>query len=166
MNLWRDIDPITPEGEINSVIEISKDTNVKYEYDHNLGVFKLDRCLISAMRYPCNYGFIPKTIGDDGDPLDVIIYSGVPLIAGCVVTGRILGALDMEDKGHKDYKILIIPSFNSRRINKLEELEENYLEIIKDFFSYYKNVTGSKVKINNWLGVEETLQIIRKSIII
>jgi inorganic pyrophosphatase len=104
-------------------------------------------------------------MGADGDPLDIIIYSGVPLVTGCVVSGRVIGALDMEDKDQKDYKILIVPSFNSHKIKKLEDLEENYLDIIRDFFSYYKNVTKSKVKINGWLGAEETLQIIENSIV-
>ena len=147
MNLWRDINVFDSSGDLNSVVEISKDTNVKYEYDIDLGVFKLERCLISAMRYPCNYGFIPRTMGADGDPLDIIIYSGVPLVTGCVVSGRVIGALDMEDKDQKDYKILIVPSFNSHKIKKLEDLEENYLDIIRDFFSYYKNVTKRRIKI-------------------
>ncbi len=164
MNLWNDLETFTPFGEALSVIEISKDTNVKYEYNIDEGVFVLERCLISAMRYPCNYGFLPQTLGDDDDPLDVIIYSGVPLNMGCVVNGKVLGALDMEDKGKKDYKILIVPSFNREKITSLQDIEEEYLAVIADFFSHYKNVSGSRVKVNGWIGADETLKIINDSI--
>ena len=167
MNLWKSIPPFNhsdnpfSQEEVNCVIEIPKDTNVKYEYDVALGVFKLDRCLISAMRYPCNYGFVPQTIGDDGDPLDVVVYSGAPLNTGTLVTGHGLGCLDMEDKGKKDYKILVVPSFNSRKLGGLADLEENYLDIVEDFFSHYKNVSGSKVVIKGWLDKAETSNIIK-----
>lgn len=168
MNLWNSIPTFNTISnpfslaEVNCVIEITKDTNVKYEYDTALGVFKLDRCLISAMRYPCNYGFIPQTVGDDGDPLDVIIYSGAPLMTGTLVSGNVIGALDMEDKGKKDYKILVVPSFNSHKITSLASLEENYLEIVKDFFSHYKNVSQSKVVVKDWIGRESALEIVRQ----
>lgn len=166
MNLWKEIPTFNGSGnpfseeEVNCIIEISKDTNVKYEYDTNFGVFKLDRCLISAMRYPCNYGFIPRTLGDDGDPLDIVIYSGVPLNMGTLVSGKVLGALDMDDKGKRDCKILVVPSFNSKKINSLQDLEEDYLEIIKDFFSHYKNITGSKMLIKNWLNKQQARDVI------
>ncbi len=163
MNLWNGIPTFNRQGEINAVIEITKDTNVKYEYDIELGAFRLDRCLISAMRYPCNYGFLPRTIGDDGDPLDVIIYSGAPLVTVCIVSGEVLGALDMEDKGKKDYKILIVPSFNAHKVKQLSDIEENYLDVVKDFFNHYKNVTKSKVSVNGWIGSEETMELIEKS---
>lgn len=169
MNLWKSIPPFNnPKNpfvlqEVNCVVEIPKDTNVKYEYDVEFGVFRLDRCLISAMRYPCNYGFIPQTLGDDGDPLDAIIYSGAPLNTGTLITGQLICALDMEDKGRKDYKMLVVPSFNAHKIKTAENLEENYLEIVKDFFSHYKNVSGSKVVVREWLDKEQARAILKES---
>ena len=165
MNLWKDIPTFPSHGDdrVNSVIEISKDTNTKYEYDIELGVIKFERCLISAMRYPCNYGFIPQTLGDDGDPLDIIVSLNESLIPGTVITGRVLGALNMNDKGKKDYKILVAPDFIHSRIASLSDLDPLYLDVIADFFSHYKNVTKSDVKVYGWLDKSTAVQIIQES---
>ena len=89
--------------EVDCVVEIGKDTNLKYEYDERLHVFRLDRCLLSSMSYPCTYGFIPSTKADDGDALDMLIYSPASMMTGTVCTCRVIGALDMTDGGKKDW---------------------------------------------------------------
>jgi inorganic pyrophosphatase len=151
---------------INSIIEIPKDTNAKYEYDVNLGLLKLDRCLISSMRYPASYGFVPQTISDDGDPLDIMVYSNVPIQSLVLVEVRPIGALHMIDDGIDDYKVLGIPTFNQNNLNDLSNLDPLLLEVIEDFFEHYKNNDKKKkktVKINGWIDTAETLSLIRKS---
>ena len=91
---------------VNAIVEIPKDTNVKYEYDPIHSVFSYDRSLISAMVYPSSYGFIPSTLAEDGDALDILIYNAVPIQTGTLVECRVIGVLDMEDDGFKDFKIL------------------------------------------------------------
>ena len=105
--------------EVDCVVEIGKDTNLKYEYDERLHVFRLDRCLLSSMSYPCTYGFIPSTKADDGDALDMLIYSPASMMTGSVCTCRVIGALDMTDGGKKDYKVLGVPTFNPRPIKDI-----------------------------------------------
>ena len=161
----------TPIGEgfpntINSIVEIPKDTNAKYEYDIKSGLLKLDRCLISSMRYPSSYGFVPQTISDDGDPLDMLIYSNVPIQSLVLVEVRPIGALHMIDDGIDDYKVLGIPTFNPNNLNKLSDLDPLLLEVIEDFFEHYKNNDRKKkgtVKINGWVDLDATLSLIRKS---
>jgi inorganic pyrophosphatase len=151
---------------INSIVEIPKDTNAKYEYDVNLGLLKLDRCLISAMRYPASYGFVPQTISDDGDPLDILIYSNVPIQSLVLVEVRPIGALHMIDDGIDDYKVLGIPTFNSNNLNKLSDLDPILLEVIEDFFEHYKNNDKKKkgnVLVNGWVDVDTTLSLVKKS---
>lgn len=151
---------------INSIVEIPKDTNAKYEYDFNLGLLRLDRCLISAMRYPASYGFVPQTISDDGDPLDILIYSNVPVQSLVLVEVRPIGALHMIDDGIDDYKVLGIPTFNSNNLNKLSDLDPILLEVIEDFFEHYKNKdkkNKGNVLVNGWVDIDTTLSIVRKS---
>ena len=129
---------------INCVVEIPKDTNVKYEYDPDLDIFKVDRCLISAMRHPVNYGFVPQTKADDGDPLDIIIYSRFSFVTGSVSECKVIGGLDMTEDGKKDYKIIGVPTF-IESVNHIKDLKDDWLEVSRDFFKNYKNVEKKKV---------------------
>ncbi len=115
--------------EVDCVVEIGKDTNLKYEYDERLHVFRLDRCLLSSMSYPCTYGFIPSTKADDGDALDMLIYSPASMMTGTVCTCRVIGALDMTDGGKKDYKVLGVPVFNPRPIKDIGDVDQMFLRI-------------------------------------
>jgi len=151
---------------INSIVEIPKDTNAKYEYNIELGVLELSRCLISSMRYPASYGFVPQTISDDGDPLDILIYSNVPIQSLVLVEVRPIGALHMIDDGIDDYKVLGIPTFNPNNLNNLRDLDPLLLEVIEDFFKHYKNNDVKKkgtVSVNGWIDIDSTLSLIRKS---
>ncbi len=124
---------------VNAVVEIPKDTNAKYEYDIHGGYLKLDRCLISSMRYPASYGFIPGTVAPDNDPLDVLIYNSVPIQSLAVVEVRIIGGLLMIDDGINDYKLLGIPTYNPHNYKSLSDLDNTFLIVCRDFFKYYKN---------------------------
>jgi|TARA_S200002703_G_scaffold42156_1_gene36495 inorganic pyrophosphatase len=149
---------------VNCVVEIPKDTNVKYEYDPNNNIFKVDRCLISAMRYPVNYGFIPQTLADDGDPLDIIIYSRFSFTTGCVSECKIIGGLDMTENGKKDYKIIGVPTF-IESVNHIKDLKDDWLEVTRDFFKNYKNVEKKKVTVGKWFTAKKAKQIVKKSFI-
>lgn len=149
--------------KVNAIIEIPKDTSAKYEYDSNLDMFRLDRCLISSMRYPLNYGFIPQTIAEDGDPLDIMIYNSVPIDRGTFVECRILGCMNMVDTGIHDYKILGVPMFNPNKYTNYTDLDKIALHIFEDFFCNYKNLEGKKVVINGWTNKEGAVNIIKES---
>ena len=149
---------------LNCVVEIPKDTNVKYEYDPDLNIFKVDRCLISAMRYPVNYGFVPQTKADDGDPLDIIIYSRFSFTTGCVSECKIIGGLDMTENEKKDYKIVGVPTF-IESVNHIRDLKDDWLEVSRDFFKNYKNVEKKKVTVGKWFTANKAKQIVKKSLI-
>lgn len=149
---------------VNCVVEIPKDTNVKYEYDPDLDIFKVDRCLISAMRYPVNYGFVPQTKADDGDPLDIIIYSRFSFNTGSVSECKIIGGLDMTENGKKDYKIIGVPTF-IESVNHIKDLKDDWLEVARDFFKNYKNVEKKKVTVGKWFASDKAKKIIKQSLI-
>jgi len=151
---------------INCIVEIPKDTNAKYEYDVELGVLRLDRCLISSMRYPASYGFIPSTISDDGDPLDVLIYNTVPIQSLALVEIKPIGALHMIDNGIDDYKILGIPIYNPNKYNELSDIDETFLEVCVDFFKHYKNNDKRKkgtVRVDGWVDKKTALGLVEKA---
>jgi inorganic pyrophosphatase len=151
---------------VNSIVEIPKDTNAKYEYNVSLGILELSRCLISSMRYPASYGFVPQTISDDGDPLDIMVYNTVPIQSLALVEVRPIGALHMIDNEIDDYKVLGIPVYNPNNYNKLSDLDPLFLEVVEDFFEHYKNNDRKKkntVKINGWVDIDFTYNLIRKS---
>jgi inorganic pyrophosphatase len=147
---------------VNAIVEIPKDTNAKYEYDINLGVLRLDRCLISSMRYPASYGFIPSTISDDGDPLDILIYNTVPINSLTLVEVIVLGALHTIDGGVDDYKILGVPTYNPHNYKDITDLDSTFLDVCSDFFKHYKNNDKKKanVKVRNWIKKKSTHQLI------
>ena len=145
---------------VNTVIEIPQGTCVKYEYNAELEVFQMDRVLSSAMVYPTNYGFIPNTLGDDGDPLDVLVYSRQSFVVGSVVECIVLGALDMIDNGKKDYKILTYPVSSVKKRTGLHDISKQFLNITSNFFEHYKDLSKHDVVINDWLSAEEAREII------
>ena len=148
--------PIGPKYpyEVDCVVEIPKDTNVKYEYDEHYHVFRVDRCLLSSMSYPASYGFIPSTLGDDGDALDVLVYNSSALNTGSVVTCRVVGVLDMTDGGKKDYKVLGVPLFMHHPLRDIHDIDPMFLKITRNFFQYYKELEGKNVEIGNWMDAK------------
>lgn len=140
-----------PES-FRTVIEIPKDGTSKFEYDKQLHVFKLDRSLHSPVHYPGDYGFIPSTLSDDGDPLDVLVLVDAPSFSGCVMTVRPIGLLEMLDQGVLDEKILAVGKTNPRYNNvwNYSEIYPHMLKEITHFFSIYKDLEGKRVEVNGW----------------
>ena len=108
---------------INCIIEIPRGTSTKYEYDEELDIFKLNRCLYSSMNYTASYGFIPQTLALDNDPLDVVVYNNTPIDTGVLVEVKPIATLDMNDNGHKDYKVVCVPTSHIREYRSLKDLE-------------------------------------------
>ena len=144
--------------EFNVIIEIAANADpIKYEVDHNTGVLFVDRFMSTAMHYPCNYGYIPRTLADDGDPVDVLVITPVPLIPGVVVTCRPLGMLKMDDEAGGDNKLLAVPIDKLLPIyshwQKPEDLNPLRLKTIQHFFEHYKDLEPGKwVKVLGWEG--------------
>lgn len=147
---------------VNAVVEIPKDSNAKYEYNPELNMFVLDRCLISSMRYPASYGFIPQTLSDDGDPLDILVYNTVPILTGTLVECRIVGGLLTVDNGVPDYKVLGIPLYNPNAYEDITDIDEVFLDVTADFFTHYKNNSkkSKQVVVEGWTNKENTLKVI------
>lgn len=151
---------------INAIIEIPRETSAKYEYDKDLEIFRLDRCLQSAMVYPGNYGFIPNTLAADGDPLDVIVFNRTPIQRGTLVECKVLGSLNMEDDGTKDYKILAVPTCHYREYDSLTDIDDLFLDVTKNFFEHYKDLDSKNVTVGKWHGKARAQDIIRNDTII
>lgn len=155
-----------PPEVINVLIEIPQGGYpVKYEVDKKSGALFVDRFLHTSMIYPANYGFIPHTLSDDGDPCDVLVVGQVPVIPGCVIPCRPIGALLMEDEAGHDEKILAVPidklhPFYSK-IKSYKDLPEIMCDQIAHFFQHYKDLEEGKwVKIVKWVGATEAKQLI------
>lgn len=152
---------------VYGVVEIEEGHKNKYEYDPNLGGFLYDRCLTSAMVYPASYGFIPNTLCEDGDPLDILIISPEPIKRATIVESKVLGVLDMEDEGDKDFKILAVPNFYTHKYSNLQSIDKAFLEICKNFFAHYKDLSasGDRVKVFDWHDKKHAQNIIKERII-
>lgn len=153
MNLWKELPPGPNWPEIiYVVVEIPKRSRNKYEYDERGGFIKLDRVLFSSLHYPGDYGFIPRTLHRDGDPLDVLVRSHEPTFSGCVIEARPLGVFRLVDKGEEDDKILAVPHtdplFDDYR--DLDDLPPQFLEEVAHFFSVYKDLERAKVETRGW----------------
>ncbi len=166
VNTWHDISAGDKSpNEINVIIEIPSGSRDKYELDKETGLIKLDRVLETSFGYPGNYGFVPQTLCEDDDPLDVIVLTHSPLHPGILVKVRPVGILDMTDEGEKDEKILGVPA-NDKRFNEIKDLKQvpkGFLEEISHFFKRYKEVKGSDVKIGKWGNARKAKAFIKKS---
>ena len=146
--------------EFNVIIEIPMAADpIKYEVDKESGAIFVDRFMSTAMHYPCNYGYIPQTLSDDGDPVDVLVITPYPLIPGVVVTCRPIGILNMEDEAGGDAKLLAVPIDKILPIykhwQKPEDMNDLRLHQIQHFFEHYKDLEPNKwVKVRGWDGPE------------
>ena len=150
---------------VTAVIEIPQGSVNKYEYDKKLNVFRLDRNLFSPVHYPGDYGFVPKTLAEDGDPLDILILGDAPTFPGCVYDARPIGLFEMLDQGVRDEKILACATVNPRfsRIQNFTEIEPHVLREIEHFFSIYKDLEGKRTKVLGWKDRDAAHEIIRVS---
>ena len=157
-------------NDINVVIEIPSHSDpVKYEVDKETGAMFVDRFMGTAMHYPCNYGYIPQTLSEDGDPTDVLVVTPIPVISGAVVRVRPLGMLRMSDEAGRDSKIIAVPidklSILYRQMNSVRDLPQSLLDSIAHFFDHYKDLEPGKwVKIDGWVDTAEAKQEIIDSI--
>lgn len=151
--------------QVNMVVEIPKGSSNKYEFDFDLGVFKLDRVLYSPLYYPYDYGYIPGTLAGDGDPLDVLVVGSHPTFVGCLVEVKPLGALLMHDEKGEDWKVLAVqisdPRFNQRR--NLEDLSPHTMREIEHFFEVYKQLEHKETEVVGWRGLHETHELILRN---
>lgn len=167
MDYWHDISPgDNPPDEINVIVEIPKGSQNKYEYDKKNGVFALDRVLFSPMHYPGDYGIVPQTLGEDGDPLDALVLVTYPTYPGILIHARPIGALKMQDNGENDDKILCVPLNDNRLANlqDVSEISEPVRQEIAHFFQVYKELEGKKVIVGGWEEAGDAKQIINASI--
>ncbi|MBQ3073849.1 MAG: inorganic diphosphatase [Ruminococcus sp.] len=166
-NLWHDVSPkrITPE-EFLCVVEISKGSKTKYELDKETGYIILDRVLYTSTHYPANYGFIPRTYGDDGDPLDVLLMCSESLAPLTLVRAYPIGVISMMDNGRNDEKIIAIPVSdpNYNMFKDISDLPAHRFNEMKHFFQVYKNLEGKDTAVNEVEGREKAVQIISESI--
>src|SRR5919112_2266234 len=144
-----------PPNDIYAVIEIPKDSNVKYEVDEKTGVLFVDRKLFTSMTYPFNYGFIPQTKEEDGDPIDVLILGNDQYSPLSVIRAKPIGVLIMEDEEGKDSKIIVVPNAkidtSYSKINEIDQVDKETLDKVKHFFEHYKELEKDKyVKVVEW----------------
>jgi inorganic pyrophosphatase len=170
MNLDRVSSGTDVPHDCNVIIEIPMHGDpIKYEVDKETGAVFVDRFMSTAMRYPCNYGYIPRTLSGDGDPCDVLVLSPVPLITGVVVRCRPIGMLKMDDEAGVDAKILAVPidklSSLYREIDSPRALPEITTRQIAHFFEHYKDLEPGKwVRVSSWVGAEEAKREILDSV--
>ncbi|WP_074380978.1 inorganic diphosphatase [Bartonella doshiae] len=159
-----------PPEDINVIVEVSVGSQpIKYEMDKKSGALFVDRVLQTSMVYPGNYGFVPHTLSDDGDPIDVLICNTRPLIPGCVINVRPIGVLIMEDDGGKDEKIIAVPTPKITQrytnIHDYTDLPEITLKQIEHFFGHYKDLEPGKwVKIEGWRNKDCARDLIKEAI--
>jgi inorganic pyrophosphatase len=165
-NPWHHVSPGDEETLpeiVNGIIEIPKGVRAKYELDKESGLLRLDRVLYSSVYYPANYGFIPQTYGEDHDPLDILILSQIEVVPMCIVPARIIGVMRMLDSGEADDKIIAVaegdPSMS--HYNDISELPEHLISETMSFFEDYKKLEKKEVKVENFLGKETAIEILK-----
>lgn len=168
MNIWHDIDPSRVKvDEFTAFIEIGKGSKVKYELDKETGLIKFDRMLYTSMVYPANYGFIPRTLGGDGDPLDVLVLSSEAFMPGILVDAKPIGMIVMVDDGEMDEKIIAVakddPFF--KNVKTMDDLPKHTYDEMCHFFKRYKELQNKKTEIKGVEGIESAKKVIEASLI-
>ena len=163
---WHDVDPgPLSSTEFTAVIEIPLGSNVKYELDKKTGLLKMDRVLYSAVHYPANYGFVPQTLAEDDDPLDVLVLCQEAILPLTLMHSRAIGLMTMVDAGRLDHKILAVslddPEYRS--IRDFRELPPHRLAMLRRFFEDYKQLEGKEVKVDQFQAARSATPIIRES---
>ncbi len=158
-----------PPSDIYAIIEIPKDSNIKYEVDEKIGVLFVDRKLYTAMTYPFNYGFIPQTKEEDGDPIDVLVLGNDQYSPLSVVRSKPIGVLIMEDEEGKDSKIIAVPhkkiDSSYSKFDEINQIDKEILDKIKHFFEHYKELEKDKfVKVVGWENKNQAEKIVMEGI--
>lgn len=167
MNLWHDISVgENSPTEINVIVEINKGSKNKYEIDKETGLIALDRALHTAQDYPFDYGFVPQTLWDDGDALDVVLLTTYPIPPGILVLSRPVAILHMTDSGEGDDKVIAVPVGDPRweEVRDLKDINKHTLKEIEHFFLTYKKIQKKSVEISGFEGISEAHAAVIKSI--
>lgn len=155
----------TPEV-VNALIEIPQGSRTKYEIDKQTGLLKLDRVIYSSFHYPINYGFIPQTLGQDGDPLDILVLCSQTIQPLCLVEATVIGNMQMIDSGEEDDKIIAVatkdPSVN--HISEIDEVPRHFILELRNYFEQYKALENKQVKIDAFQSKEEAYRVIHEAI--
>jgi len=151
---------------VNGIIEIPRGTRAKYELDKDSGLLKLDRVLYASMYYPANYGFIPKTYCDDGDPLDILVLSQITIVPLCIVSAKVIGVMRMLDQGEHDDKIIAVAEndMSVNHFNDISELPDHFIIEMRNFFEDYKKLEKKTVQVKEFQNAELAREIVKQSI--
>ena len=155
-----------PPEYVNGIIEIPKGSRAKYEIDKDSGLIKLDRVIYASMYYPLNYGFIPQTLGEDHDPLDIVVITQVSVVPNCLIPSKVIGVMRMIDRGEGDDKIIAVAMQDASvsHINDVSELPEYFKVELKHFFENYKVLEDKVVVVDEFQSKERAQEIIATSI--
>jgi inorganic pyrophosphatase len=155
-----------PPEYVNGIIEIPKGSRAKYEIDKDSGLIKLDRVIYASMYYPLNYGFIPQTLGEDHDPLDIVVITQVSVVPNCLIPSKVIGVMRMIDRGEGDDKIIAVAMQDASvsHINDVSELPEYFKVELKHFFENYKVLEDKVVVVDEFQSKERAQEIISTSI--
>ncbi len=164
MNLWHDIEPGTSD-EMNVVVEINRGSHNKYEIDKETGLIALDRVAHTGQDFPFDYGFVPKTLWDDGDALDVILLTTYPLVPGILVRVRPVALMHMIDSGDADDKVIAVPCDDPRwsDVKDLGDVNKHTLKEMEHFYSTYKKLQNKEVKVTGFAGTAEAAKAFERS---
>lgn len=166
-NPWHDVEIGEKQPDIvRAIIEIPEWSKAKYELDKKTGLLRLDRVLYSSFHYPVNYGFIPQTLGEDNDPLDIIVLCQIPIQPLCIIEAKVIGVMQMVDNGEPDDKIIAVAhnDMSVSHLNNIDELAPHSYKELKNFFEEYKKLERKTVKVDEFQNAESAKEIIRKSI--
>jgi len=151
---------------VNAIVEIPKGRRSKFEVDKRTGLMKLDRYLYSSSHYPGDYGFIPQTLAEDGDPLDILVMVSEATFSGCLIEARVLGIFRMKDRGVNDYKILGVPHTDPlfAETHDLTGVPSHFLKEVEHFFATYKQLEGVTIEPEGWAGPDEAVAEVHASV--
>jgi inorganic pyrophosphatase len=151
---------------VNAIVEIPKGRRSKFEVDKATGLIKLDRYLYSSSHYPGDYGFIPHTLAEDGDALDILVMVNEPTFSGCLIEARVVGLFRMVDRGSNDYKVLAVPNTDPLfdEFRDLADVPSHYLREVSHFFATYKQLEGVTVKVEGWANAAEAIAEVKASL--
>lgn len=162
---WHDLESgPEPPARLNAVIEIPRYSRNKYELDKGTGLFRLDRLLYSAVHYPGDYGFIPRTLAGDHDPLDIIVMTTEPTFTGCLIEARPIGVFIMKDRDETDEKVLAVPMRDPlySEYQDLNDVTPHFLKEVEHFFLIYKDLEGTRAVTLGWEGRDAAHAIVRE----
>jgi inorganic pyrophosphatase len=167
INAWRDLSPGRhPPEEVTAVVEIPSGSRNKYELHKESGLIRLDRVLYSAVHYPGDYGFVPRTLAEDGDPCDVLVLLNEPTFPGCQIDARPIGVLRMLDRGAPDDKVLAVPTrdpFYGEYFD-IADIPQHYLREVEHFFHIYKDLEGKRVQTVGWEKSDAAMRVVAEAI--